>query len=756
MPLFKLLPFLFSVTLFLSAGLLFLVEPMIAKMILPLLGGTPAVWNTCMMFFQAVLLAGYGYAHLVSTRVSVSRQFLLHGLIFAAGCLVLPIAVSRQWLPSSEGSPLVYVLLLLVISVGLPFFVLSSNALLLQKWFADTGHPSARDPYFLYSASNLGSMLALLSYPTLVEPYFRLAEQSSLWTIGYVVLLFCIAFCAWLTWKCRSACLQNSQEAEQPGAEACAPDDSRLTWRERCWWVLLALVPSSLMLGVTTFLSTDVAAIPLFWIIPLSLYLLSFIIVFARVPALVHRAMVLLLPLSIIGLIMVNFSDLDIPKWVIFACHLVNFFVFCMVCHGEIAGSRPTTKHLTEFYLLISVGGVLGGIFNALIAPVTFNTLLEYPLVLILGALLLPVRHGNFPVRGKKWREAILYAGTLILFAALTYWATKGWPIQKIDLSWLANLVSLERKEINQLLTYGLLGLLCYGLVFLKRPGLFGTGIAALLMTIVVAEDLNRTIVHRERSFFGVLTVTRDADGRFMNLSHGTTLHGMQWLEMEQRYEPVAYYHRMGPAGQVFFEFRGERKKARLAVIGLGAGTMAAYAGPGQELDYYEIDPAVKKISTNPAYFSYLSTCQAKWRIILGDGRLTMEQAPPHHYGIIVLDAFSSDAIPVHLLTKEAIKLYFSKLETDGLLLMHISNKYVNLAPVLANLAHEEGYAIRLCGDDGDDDIGKFGSTWVIIGRNESDFGTLPWKEGWETIERKETVKVWTDDFSNLLSVFKW
>jgi hypothetical protein len=399
---------------------------------------------------------------------------------------------------------------------------------------------------------------------------------------------------------------------------------------------------------------------------------------------------------------------------------------------------------------------VLGGIFNSLIAPVIFNTVLEYPLILVLGAMLLPVRNRNGLRPLTNWRNILIYLGVPLVLVLLTYWSTAKWHAESINLSWLSDLLNVTPKTLYPTIAYGFLVLFCCGLVFLKKPFLFGIGIASVLLTVVVSKDLKQNVVHRERSFFGVLTVTRDVNGRFMNLSHGTTLHGMQWLNPINRFEPVAYYHKKGPAGQVFSEFKGRNKKSRIAVTGLGTGSLAAYAGPGQEVDFYEIDQTVKKISTNPAYFSFLSECKARWKIILGDARLTMEKAPPHSYGIIILDAFSSDAIPVHLLTKEAVNLYFSKLRKDGVLLIHISNKYVNLAPVLAKLADESGLAGRICEDEEDDEIGKYGTTWVLLARKETDFGGLSRSNAWKKIESRETVNVWTDDFSNILSVFKW
>jgi len=754
--LFASLPALFSLTLFLSAGLLFLVEPMIAKLILPLFGGTPAVWNTCMMFFQVMLLVGYGYAHLSGTKAGLNRQIVLHAGILMAACVVIPISIPRQWGLFVEGSPIALILLMLLGSVGLPFLVLSSTAPLLQQWFARTGHPSAGDPYFLYSASNLGSMLALISYPTWIEPRFRLALQSRSWALGYLIVLVLTLLCAAVTKKYMSICPAEGREGKGAPAGSCEVADIRLTHSERARWVLLAFVPSSLMLGVTTFLSTDVAAIPLFWIIPLSLYLLSFILVFARIPAAVHSVMVWLMPISIAALIFVNYSDIDIPKWTVFLFHLANFFLYCMVCHGEIARTRPGKERLTEFYLWLSVGGMLGGVFNSLIAPVIFNTVLEYPLVLILGAVFLPVGVGKKVYGFKSWKNLLLYFGTPLVLVPLTYVSTANGYMRGATLSWITELLPMSPKLFDLLITYGIPVLVCYALVFLKRPFLFGIGVAALLLTIVVSKDLKRDIVHRERSFFGVLTVTRDYNGAFINLSHGTTLHGKQWLNPYNRQEPVSYYHRKGPVGQVFSEFKGKKRKKHIAVTGLGTGSIAAYAGPGQEIDFYEIDPAVKKISADPAYFTFLSDCRARWKVILGDARLTMEKAPPYGYGIIILDAFSSDSIPVHLLTKEAIHLYFSKLNENGVLLIHITNRYVDLAPVMARLAEENGFAARLCDDDEEYETGKDGSTWVLFARKENDLGRLSRNNDWTKIESRKGIHVWTDDFSNILSVFKW
>jgi spermidine synthase len=343
-----------------------------------------------------------------------------------------------------------------------------------------------------------------------------------------------------------------------------------------------------------------------------------------------------------------------------------------------------------------------------------------------------------------------------VLLTLLTYWFTNKLPVERLNLTWLAVRLHCDLSTLNLIITHGSLGLICYALVLLKKPFLFGLGVAALLMTIVLSTDITRNVVYRERSFFGVLTVARESDGAFTNLYHGVTLHGRQEMSAQQRFEPISYYHRKGPVGQVFDHFSGTKKKLRIAVTGLGAGSLAAYAEPDQELHFYEIDRTIKMIALNPGYFTYLNDCRADWKIILGDARLTMEKALPHYYGIIILDAFSSDSIPVHLMTKEAVNLYFSKLSRDGILLLHISNRYLDLAPVLAELAYENGLAARICDDEEDTTIEKYGSTWVVLARTEADLGGLAGSKSWQKITRRQNVKVWTDDFSNILSVFKW
>ena len=755
---FTILTAVFSLTLFVSAGFLFLVEPMVGKIILPLLGGTPAVWNTCIMFFQAMLLAGYGYAHLTSKYLSFRRQLALHGILLLLACVMLPVGINRAWiLPATN--PIATVLILLSFSVSLPFFVLSSSAPLLQKWFAQTGHPSAKDPYFLYSASNLGSVLALLAYPTIMEPSLTIKAQSILWAAGYGLFAILTLTCAVLTKKSFSVCFPEDaprrDTQEILGTPAHCIDDAPLpTLRQRLSWLALAFIPSSLMLGVTTFFTTDIAAIPLFWIVPLTIYLLTFIITFARTTPVLHRIMIRLLPPGIILLLFYIFSSIDPPVWFNFLIHLSTFFIAAMVCHGELARSRPSTRHLTEFYLIMSLGGVLGGVFNALIAPVAFSDVAEYPIALCLAALFIPAISPRIArVTIKTWLLDIGYA---ILLGLLTVWLVTKWPIWEFDLESVSSYLGMKHDTLHTTITFAIPALLCYAVAFVKRPVRFGLAVAAFALACTFYADWGGEVVHKGRSFFGVLTVYNDTSGKYRSFLHGTTLHGKQSLDPETRLEPLTYFHRQGPVGQLLTEFSGEKAKKNVAVLGLGIGTLAAYGEKGQDFTFYEIDPAVKDIAANPVYFTFLQNCEATYRIVLGDGRLKIEEAGNKGYGLIILDAFSSDAIPVHLLTREALHLYLTKLEDTGIIVFNITNGYLSAEPLLESLAKDAGLAALLQDDGYDKSIGKFGSKWVIMSRSADNFGNLRYDDRWQILEGWKSVPVWTDDFSNILGVIEW
>jgi SAM-dependent methyltransferase len=784
------LALLFAGTVFLNAALLFALEPLIAKMILPRLGGTPAVWNTCMVFFQAVLLAGYLGAHSLS-RLRTHLQAVLVGVLQLAVFLVLPVHLAdnlSQAVPH-EANPIPWLLSLLCLAVGLPFFVLAATGPLLQKWFAATTHAAAGDPYFLYGASNLGSMLALLSYPWLVEPKLRLVEQTWYWAGAYgILVVLTVGIGVMLRQSGIGVRGQGSgvngglsQKGSDPskakggqtpfgiGPEergsspsltpdprpvtpVMASDLSRLTATRRMRWLVLAFVPSSLMLGVTMHLSTDIAAIPLLWIIPLALYLLSFILVFARRSLVSRRIVGRMLPVGILLLILTLLcDDMQPPIAVLIGIHLLTFLAAALFCHGELSADRPSPSHLTEYYLWLAVGGIMGGLFNALLAPLIFNRVVEYPLVVVVLCLLRP--------RPSWWKASALSRKLDLVLPVGLGCLTAG-------LVWGLQNRAVEPAHLKVGLMFGLPAVAAY--TFVDRPLRFALGVGALLAGGVLYTGAHGRALYTERSFFGVLRVTVDPTGTFRQLVHGNTVHGRQRIDSDSRPEPLTYYHRTGPMGQVF-EWNGPRLSGgRVAVVGLGVGSLAWYATPGQEWTFYEIDPAVQRLASNPSYFTFLQECRAsKLDVVLGDARLRLEEAPEGHFDLIALDAFSSDAVPVHLITREAVELYLDKLAPGGLLAFHISNRYLDLKAVLGNLAHDPDltgrYPELTCRYREDLEVsaeekasGKSPSQWAVMARSPADLGRLVKSIRWLPLAPGRNGAVWTDDFSNLLGIVKW
>lgn len=784
---------LFAATLFLSAALLFMVEPMTAKRLLPLLGGSPAVWNTCMVFYQAVLLAGYAYAHVLSHRFCRRRQVLVHGLIVAAALLALPLGVQAHWQPPRAENPIPWLLAALALSVGLPFFALSANGPLLQRWLADTGHRAGRDPYFLFAASNLGSLLALASYPVVIERFLPLGpgswwSQSWLWAAGYALLATLAATCAWVVW--------HSPAGQQP-----VPDTSERATPigpgMRVRWVTLAFLPSSLMLGVTTYITMDLAAIPLLWVVPLGLYLLSFVFVFTHWPARVHAFVIHLVPAM--GLLTVVLMLAKVPPpglaglspaAVGIALHLLTLFVVSLGCHGELARTRPPACQLTGFYLGLSLGGVLGGLFNALVAPVLFSSVVEYPLMLVATCFLLP---GSL-VRGK--RRAAMFSGlpgflvdlgVATLLAAVALWLAHEVSEPPTESGWWADALHHVREKLGPglamaCLAFGLPALVCC--MWASRPVRLGLSVGGLALAAAVQNNQPRSeSLYRDRDFFGIIEVRHDPRQHTYSLWHGSTLHGEELRSPGRPPEPVAYYHASGPLADAFRTLPQARGR-RVAVIGLGAGCLAAFGHARQHMTFYEIDPAVLQASEH--YFGFLKSCQASWEVVLGDGRLRMNDAPDGSYDLIILDAFSSDAVPVHLITREAFQMYFRKLTSNGVILVNITNRYLDLRPVLGNLGRALGVTGRYRKDVGNPFPLKVSSTWAVLARRPSDLDTLPtvshwsWERNelaflavpggpaaaaaelvtrfcgpWQPLPTDGAVGVWRDDYSNLLSVFR-
>jgi predicted O-methyltransferase YrrM len=723
----------FTASIFLSAFLLFLVQPMFSRMVLPLLGGTPAVWNTCMLFFQAALLGGYLYAHATARWLGVRSQAALHLALLAVAAAVLPVAVAGA-APRGGQAPIPWLLVLMLGTVGAPFFVLSGTGPMLQRWFAHSGHADAHNPYFLYAASNLGSMLALLSYPLWVERALRLWEQSRAWTAGYAVLALGIAACAGAVWRAPGVAGGPSEVSTSMDAAGARP----VTGRERVQWVLLAFVPSGLLLSVTTFITTDIAPVPFLWVLPLALYLLTFTLAFARRPPLRHEWMVKVQPTFVLAVVLLMvFGFSRNPAWVV-PLHLSAFFVTAMVCHGELARRRPGARHLTEFYLWVSVGGVLGGIFNVLLAPLLFPRMEEYSLLLAAACRFRPAAApaDRRTARNLTLSMAPVVAGGLLLMmhpellhlpAAWDHWVA-------------ATMIAIG----------------CLALA--RFPSPFAACVAAALLTRIYAEYRDNDFLLVHRSFYGRYAVLNEAGGGgYHTLYHGSTLHGAQSLDPARRREPLTYYVRGGPLGRLFAGLPAPAHPRRVAVVGLGSGTSSAYGQPGEEWTYYEIDPGIERIARDPRYFTYLADSPARVRVVLGDARLSLAQAPEGAYDLIILDAFSSDAVPIHLLTSEALGVYLRRLAPGGTIVYHLSNRYLNLEPVIGALARERGLTARVASLDKATRAHEAESTWAAVARRPGDLGVLAADTAWKPAKTRASVPAWTDDFSNLVSVFgRW
>ncbi|CAN7214142.1 fused MFS/spermidine synthase [Bosea sp. LjRoot90] len=670
----------YACTIFLSAFLLFGIQPMFTKLVLPKLGGSPAVWSTAMVFFQAMLLAGYAYAHWLVSRFSVRRAALIHITVMAVVLgTSLPIGITAGFERPPQQGEFAWLLLLFTASVGLPFFAVAANGPLLQAWFARTGHAHARDPYFLYAASNIGSFLALLAYPLAVEPALRLATQASAWAWGFGLLLAGITACAGLSIGPSASGRDKVTLVAEP-----VPTSRKLHW------LFLAFVPSGLLVAVTAHISTDVAAGPLLWVAPLALFLLTFVIVFQRKPLLRHGWMLntqLLLVLCYMAAMVFN---LRLGWGGELVLHLSVLFITAMVAHGELARLRPSAAELTGFYLWMSLGGVLGGVFAALLAPLLFNSVAEYPLLVVAGMLCRP---GFTSVRPSRLQGAALI-------------------------------------------------------------GLAITGSGAL-----IAREASRTDM--VRSFFGVHRIAEMQDGRFRVLSHGSTIHGAQRLRQDDgtpvsgRPEPLTYYFTGGGIADGIDSVRQVKggTLAAVAAIGVGTGSLACQARAGEDWRFYEIDPAVIRIATDPARFSFFSACAPAPTFVIGDARLTLGDARDGSLDLIVVDAFSSDAIPVHLLTGEALALYIRKLKPDGAVLLHISNRNMELASVVTATAAAQGLATWLntpVRTAEDLRAMKTAPEVALVLRPGVDPGLII-RQGWREQVGPGSIRPWNDDYADIV-----
>lgn len=726
-------------TIFLSAFLLFSVQPMFTKMVTPVLGGSSAVWSVAMVFFQAMLLAGYAYAHALGRFATPRTALIVHlGLMLAAAAVALPIAFDPAWgRPPADGEAL-WLMKVFLVSVGLPFFIVSANGPLLQAWFSRSGHPQAADPYFLYGASNLGSFLALLAYPLALEPLLALKQQSLAWSHGFVALLLCIAIAATcsLTTGGAQQVAQASPRANTAGATQTSP-------RQALVWALLGAVPSGLLVAVTAEITTDVAAVPLLWVVPLALYLLTFTLAFSERGARRHT---LLLDLQPHLLAIFLFTRLFFAGnwWVIGVAEMTLFFVMAMVCHGEVYRRRPAADSLTAFYFFLSLGGVIGGAFASLAAPVLFNAIIEFPLLLLAAIACRP------DVVAALRRFGLLRAAALgmALAAAFAWMFTTNWRvpgrIAGIDMTFVV-----------------LMGLILVLLLSRTAPLRFLVVASGALMILTTISN-SSGLIERARSFFAVHLVKHTPDGRGHVLLHGSSVHGAEWVRdaagnrLMDRPEPASYFHRGGSYDRAVGSIRaaagGQLK--RVAVIGLGMGSLACMARPGESWSFFEIDPVVVRLARDQRLFRSLSVCTPDAEVAVGDGRLTVADAPGT-FDLIIVDAFSSNSVPVHLLTVEALATYKAKLSKSGALIFNISNRHMALDAVVAGAAEANGLIVRHRRDPIGDK--HYYETLIseahvaVAASSTAAMGPLVADPSWLAAAPDPTTRVWTDDYSNIL-----
>ena len=694
---------------------MFSLEPMIGKMLLPIVGGAPAGWMVSLAFFQLILLAGYFLAYLLA-RLSPLRQAAVYVAILGAGSLFLPVTFAKaaQHVGAIPGA--LDVFLLLTSAIALPFIALAATSSTLQRLFTVTGHPSAANPYFLYAASNLGSFAGLFLYPFFLEPRLRLSTQSAWWLFGYLLLIVAATICL----------LPARKHAVKKETPRISPAPAR---REMLAWVVLALVPSSLMMGLTSYATTEIISMPLLWVIPLGLYLLTFVIAFStrHIVSLdwLARAQPVAVILALILIFILPTGAFN--RFQAFGFHAVVFTLVALMCHLQLAKTIPSnsTRHLPLFYLLIATGGALGGILNAFIAPVVFTSAIEYPAMLIAACLLNPLwRFGRRDL-------LIVAAAATLLICALT------------DSSLFLVLIA----------TIGAIGIpiLAAALIALHpRAALIGGGLVALAAT----QTVSATSVYQGRNFYGVLKVhdqdvtVRDGHEKLRYLLNGTTVHGRQSLAPGRELEPTSYYTKDGPLGEVFTAFHPRK----IAAVGLGAGTIACYGTPQNEITFFELNPQVQVVAEH--YFTFLSKCGAgaRPRIVLGDARLSLSRMTDGKFDLIILDAFSSDAVPTHLMTKEALALYTDHLTDKGLVLFHISNRHFYLGYPLAVTAQALGLSGRFidylpAGNPYADE-----SQWLALSRDEAELQNLK-RLPWRRLSAPEGMQPWTDDYNNVYGI---
>ncbi len=701
---------------------------MAAKMLLPIFGGSPAVWTAAMLFFQVALLGGYAFAHFSNLRFGPTRQRYIQIGILLLALLTLPVTNHSDLFRSFEAKatetsqPALLVFGLLMLTVGAGYFIVSSGSPVLQRWFATTDDPNAKDPYFLYALSNVGSMVGLFAYPFLIEPRFGLSQQAVLWRNGFLILLVLFAICTFLV---KGSPAETSENKPTP--------PNAISWTQRSKWMFYAAVPSSLLLGATSYISSNIAPVPLIWVVPLAVYLLSFTLAFASKPLLKSSMLARILPILVIPLVFTQCIEATEPLILLASFHVIILLVAGWMCHSLLAEQRPPAVQLTEFYLWVSVGGAIGGLFNSIIAPHIFATYAEYPLAIVLACLVRP--------QPKALAKDGIWFGAIAVISVVAMVVLKN---------------ALPTGQLRAGLAIGIPLVAVFAAM--DRVKVFAAGLGLIFVCVNFFQiAAPGQVLATRRSFFGVHRVLQSKDYR--SLVHGNTTHGRQSSYEKYRDLPLTYYYPTGPIGQIFSKAPIMAQVHNVALVGLGVGSLAAYGRPGQDFTYFEIDPEVLYLARDSGYFTFLKDSKATMHYVLGDARLTLAKQPDHSFDLIVLDAFSSDAIPTHLLTQEAIQMYERKLAPGGIIAMHISNRYLELAPVVAltcrkaNLWAYDQVDAPVLGSD-EEKLGKTQSHWLLIVRNPGDRDNV-WKPMyWNEIDIAPDVKAWTDDYVNVLGSY--
>lgn len=713
------------ITLALSSFLLFLIQPLIAKILLPVFGGVPEVWNVCMVFFQGTLLLGYIYAYMSSRFLKLSGQVALHFCLIIGGILML----SVLWMQTQPllGAHMEFAMLMLLAKkLILPIFIISATAPLVQFWFGNTSHPQAKNPYFLYSASNVGSLFALLSFPILLEPFIGLQHLTFDWKLLYFLFSLLLALTVLLCCRAQSLSLKVTEELSTP-----------VNGMQRMRWLLLSFAPSSLLLAVTQNITTDIAAIPMLWILPLFIYLLTFVIAFARKPIIPHQWMVRELPMFLIfPLIALSKTTLALSAWELIAFHLLGFFALTMVCNGELVASKPQKSHLTEFYLWLAFGGFLGGIFNGIVAPLIFNGIYEYYIAFCVCVLLCPWPQVNNRYTW-QWADILIPASVAIVLTInhFFYGAYSQYNLFK-QLDVIVGLSVIA-------------GILMWG----QRPFCFAASVAVLFFFALDIPGFKHSdLIWQSRNFFGVTRVYKNDALDMHVLMGGRTLHGVEFFKKNAQFNNEATYYK--PVYSVSQLLTQKKSPLRIAVAGLGAGVLSCEFRKTDEVTFFEIDPMVIKIAQHPPLFSYLQNCPPAGGIVQGDARLNLAKVGAHYFDVIVIDVFSSDAIPVHLFTREAVQTYMEKLSADGLLMFNISSSHLNIQPVLTVIGQQLGLAAFFYKSIPTGEM-ELPSEWMILTNNNNLSQQLLQNLHWQKLIVADKAFVWTDDFSNILRVLR-